>query len=363
MVFSGLIAVGQGDCGVTGSTPSSETKGERGCRGRVLDAGPIHYAISRPPETITPQGLDDYQKKLVKKEFGVVNREMHEDSIKAALRKPENTVCVLKYKSQKRTMPLLKLPQELGQSMMFEEQKGFLQLPVRECDSVHVKVRSKHPIFPGTYDWKPTFDIYCQQDEPVRAIYEGIVAKVWGMPGNVRQTVMIKNGEYMSVYCNLVEVVVKEGQELKEGDYLGKVMYDKDVNRYILHFELWKGIEKQKPEEWFLATQEQPWEIVKIDSSNQSAFVVIPFHEKENTKLIELVIQDLKNQYPFIDMDVFFFSDRKYAGYIHELRGIDYGLYQEKLIAEYYHQSNKYWVYPLDHEKRKELFAKVRFSY
>ena len=76
-----------------------------------------------------------------------------------------------------------------------------------------------------------------------RAIYDGEVSAIFGYDG--QRVVMVRHGQYISVYCNLRSVSVARGQKVSTRQQLGIVGNDN-----ILQFQLRKGTAKLNPEAW-----------------------------------------------------------------------------------------------------------------
>ena len=68
------------------------------------------------------------------------------------------------------------------------------------------------------------------------------------MPG-YNYCVLVQHGEYFTFYCKLAKTGVKTGQMLKAGDTIG-TLETVDENTAQLHFQIWKGNEKQNPSRW-----------------------------------------------------------------------------------------------------------------
>ena len=62
------------------------------------------------------------------------------------------------------------------------------------------------------------------------------------------KAVIVRHGEYLSVYSNLQEVFVQKGDKVAVKDKLGVLV--KDADKSELHFELWKGTKTMDPESW-----------------------------------------------------------------------------------------------------------------
>ena len=83
----------------------------------------------------------------------------------------------------------------------------------------------------------------------VYSVFAGEVRKIIVMPG-YNQCVLVQHGEYFTLYCKLGKVSVKSGQKIETGTKLGTL--ETDGNNSTLHFQLWKGTDKQDPEKWLV---------------------------------------------------------------------------------------------------------------
>jgi septal ring factor EnvC (AmiA/AmiB activator) len=81
----------------------------------------------------------------------------------------------------------------------------------------------------------------------VRAIFEGTVSRVLDIAG--KGVVMIRHGEFFTVYQNLKTINVSAGQKVSTKQSLGTVGADEDDVSEV-HFELWKGMQTQNPSLW-----------------------------------------------------------------------------------------------------------------
>ena len=80
-----------------------------------------------------------------------------------------------------------------------------------------------------------------------RSVFDGEVTAVFQFGGTMN--VLIRHGSYISVYCNLSSVKVKNGQRVRARDVLGAVANDGSGN-CVLHFQLRKERTKLNPELW-----------------------------------------------------------------------------------------------------------------
>ena len=83
----------------------------------------------------------------------------------------------------------------------------------------------------------------------VKAVFNGKVSRVLSVP-NLNNVVIIRHGEYLTVYSNLGEVSVKDGQEVTTRETIGKIHTDPDDGKSELHFEIWLGKTIQDPQDW-----------------------------------------------------------------------------------------------------------------
>ena len=60
----------------------------------------------------------------------------------------------------------------------------------------------------------------------------------------------MNHGEYFSVYSGLEEVSVKVGDKVLAKEKIGIVFTQEAEEKTELHFEIWKGYDKQDPSKW-----------------------------------------------------------------------------------------------------------------
>lgn len=86
-----------------------------------------------------------------------------------------------------------------------------------------------------------------QKGARARAIFDGEVTAVFQYSGTYN--VLIRHGSYISVYCNLSSVIVRNGQTVRTRDLIGAVAED-GSGKCVLHFQLRKERTKLNPEQW-----------------------------------------------------------------------------------------------------------------
>lgn len=92
-------------------------------------------------------------------------------------------------------------------------------------------------------------DIQGKPGAQARAIFDGKVAAVFKLNGLFN--ILVRHGNYISVYCNLSSASVKQGDNVTTKQTLGRIFSDgADNGRTVLHFQLRKEKEKLNPEPW-----------------------------------------------------------------------------------------------------------------
>jgi len=95
-------------------------------------------------------------------------------------------------------------------------------------------------------------DITTQANAKARAIFKGEVTKVVSIPG-ANFAVIIRHGNYLTVYSNLSDVFVKAGQNVDIKEEIGSIFTDQnDDNKTVLKFQLWRESTKLDPEDWLI---------------------------------------------------------------------------------------------------------------
>ncbi|MXV15328.1 murein hydrolase activator EnvC family protein [Hufsiella ginkgonis] len=91
-------------------------------------------------------------------------------------------------------------------------------------------------------------DISTSSGAEARAVFEGEVSTVQNMGGFY--AVLIRHGEYFTVYSNLRSVSVSRGQKVSTKQSVGTILTDPFDGSTQLHFEVRKGMTPQNPAAW-----------------------------------------------------------------------------------------------------------------
>ncbi len=140
-------------------------------------------------------------------------------------------------------------PEALKLSNSFASNKGSLPWPVTEGIITDRFGQHPHPVLSGIIINNNGIDISTTKGAIARAIFDGEVSSVAIIPGGGK-VVMIRHGEYLSVYSYLSEVYVNKGDKISTKQHLGTLISEPDKAKTNVHLEIWKGMTKLNPEYW-----------------------------------------------------------------------------------------------------------------
>ncbi|WP_189361944.1 murein hydrolase activator EnvC family protein [Algibacter mikhailovii] len=82
-----------------------------------------------------------------------------------------------------------------------------------------------------------------------RAVFNGEVSEILKLK-NVNPIVMIRHGNYLTIYKNLTSVYVKKGEKVTTKQEIGEVFTNPSNGETILSFTISKGFSTENPESW-----------------------------------------------------------------------------------------------------------------
>lgn len=133
----------------------------------------------------------------------------------------------------------------------FEKNKGKLPFPMSGQYRIvgHFGLQ-KHPEFKYLDKNNLGIDIETTPGTKARAVFGGEVAHIFSF-GGAEKAVMIRHGNYYTVYTGLIEVYVKAGDKVSIRQDIGLIYSDpKDNNRTRMSFQIRKEMQKLDPEKW-----------------------------------------------------------------------------------------------------------------
>lgn len=130
----------------------------------------------------------------------------------------------------------------------FYKTRGRLPWPAEQGIIIGKYGEQNHPVLKGIKIRSNGIDINTVEGAKVRSVFDGEVTKVIAILG-ANFTVIIKHGDFRTVYQNLIDIRVKAGDKVKTKTIIGIVFTDQDnISRF--HFEVWKDKVIQNPEIW-----------------------------------------------------------------------------------------------------------------
>jgi septal ring factor EnvC (AmiA/AmiB activator) len=138
---------------------------------------------------------------------------------------------------------------EMDVNLNFSSNKGKLPMPVIQGMVTESFGEHPHPTMANIKLFNNGITISTGKGSLARCIFQGEVTGVTSIPG-VGKLVIIRHGEYLSVYSNLDEVYVQTGDKVKAKQNIGKILFDPEEGKTEMNLQIWKGQNKLNPEEW-----------------------------------------------------------------------------------------------------------------
>ncbi len=146
------------------------------------------------------------------------------------------------------TTAIAMTPEEKSLNTSFVNNKGSLPWPVAKGAKVSDFGNYSHPDVPSVQIENHGIDIMVEAGTSARAVFDGVVTSVMNIMGTT--VVMIRHGEYLTVYQNLSNTKVKKGDKVSTKQTIGTIGKSNTSNTYELHFEIWKNDKYVNPNEW-----------------------------------------------------------------------------------------------------------------
>ncbi len=152
-------------------------------------------------------------------------------------------------KTEKAPTIIAMTPEETALSNSFIGNKGRLPWPTEKGIISSGFGAHPHPVLAGVVVNNNGVDILTQSGAKARAVFNGSVSGVINLP-NGAKAVIVRHGDYLTVYSNLSTVYVGTGQKISTKQELGAVRTDSEESKTELHFELWHNKTIQNPAVW-----------------------------------------------------------------------------------------------------------------
>ena len=126
---------------------------------------------------------------------------------------------------------------EVTLNLSFETNKGRLPWPVEKGTITEGYGKHAHPRIPNLYTNNNGVDITTHKNANIRAVFEGEVTSVLSIPG-AGKVIIIKHGNYRTVYSNLKEVYVSSGSKVSTKQSIGALLPSEGEALSVAHFEI-----------------------------------------------------------------------------------------------------------------------------
>ncbi len=133
----------------------------------------------------------------------------------------------------------------------FEGNKGKLPWPTDSGLITSAFGEHNHPVLKGVKIKNDGIDITTNKGSAVRAIFEGEVTKVVSIPGS-NIAILIRHGDYLTVYSNISKVTVKSGDRVKALQPIGQATTEPSTDKGIYNLQIWRESTILNPSQWLL---------------------------------------------------------------------------------------------------------------
>ncbi len=126
----------------------------------------------------------------------------------------------------------------------FEKFKGKMVSPLANSRIIDTYGVHNHPTQAGVKIDNKGINLEGKAQSSIRVVASGEVRKVFMVAG-MGASILVRHGQYITVYSNLTTVGVKVGDNVSTGSVLGQVGSDG-----MLHFEIWNETTNENPTKW-----------------------------------------------------------------------------------------------------------------
>ena len=211
--------------------------------------------------TLQNKTLDDLKKKEKQLANDLKAKQSKQKEIEAAIKKAieQEILAANKKKAEKNksssgsTKPSSTVmeytPEEKLTGTSFANNKGKLPWPVVKGSTITYFGTYRNPDVPSVMMESKGIDVLVESNTQVRAVFDGVVFLILDM-GNSGKVVIIRHGEYITVYQGLATVSVKKEDKVTTKQTIGTIGKAMGREAYSLHFEVWKETTHLDPMLW-----------------------------------------------------------------------------------------------------------------
>lgn len=132
----------------------------------------------------------------------------------------------------------------------FYKNKKKLPWPIKHGIIISKFGPQPHPIIPNIIINNSGIEFATYKGATAHTVFSGEIFKIQSIPGG-NKAVIIKHGEYFTIYTNLKDVFVKVGEKVNIKKKLGQIYTDENGNT-LTQFQIWKGSNNINPSYWLI---------------------------------------------------------------------------------------------------------------
>ncbi|NRA13415.1 MAG: peptidoglycan DD-metalloendopeptidase family protein [Crocinitomicaceae bacterium] len=160
-------------------------------------------------------------------------------ALEAAARKKNETTASTEATTKVETITFKETAKATALSKSFEGNRGKLPWPVDKGSVTEKFGKNAHPTLKNVTTNNRGIDISTPKKAHVKSVFQGEVTSVLNIPG-AGKVVIIKHGNYRTVYSNLQDTYVKAGDKVKTKDLIGSLLTKPGQSMSVVHFEIHK---------------------------------------------------------------------------------------------------------------------------
>jgi len=131
----------------------------------------------------------------------------------------------------------------------FTKNKGKLPWPVKNGVVVKRFGNTRHPQLPNVTTYCSGVEIATANNTKARAVFDGVVLNIQKIKG-ANNAIYIQHGNYITVYQNIKNILVKKGDKVTTKQELGTVYTKSSSRKTILKFLVYQNDKKMNPASW-----------------------------------------------------------------------------------------------------------------
>jgi len=194
------------------------------------------------------EGKFSSQIKKKQKQAAAIEKQI-EDLIKEAIAKSNREAAKKASKKVSKSKTFALTPEAKILAANFTSNKGKLIWPVQKGVVTQSFGSHRHPQFPNVTTNNNGVDITTEDNAKARAVFAGEVVQIQQIKG-ANQLIYIRHGDYITIYRNLANVLVKKGDKVISKQNIGTIYKNPINGKTVLKFYIYKNATKMNPADW-----------------------------------------------------------------------------------------------------------------